>query len=68
MRLSLASYFYTKERRPAPAGERLARYWAARPQDDRSIERVGWLDRVRAMTPEPVKHMIRAARDRFVTR
>ena len=68
MRLSVASYYYTKERRPAAAGERRARYWAARPGEDLPIERVGWLDRIRAVTPEPLKHLIRSARDKFVTR
>ncbi len=68
MRLSVASYYYTKECRPAAGGERRGgRYWAARPQDDRSIERIGWLDRVRAVTPEPLKRLIRTARDKFVT-
>ncbi|ABE64045.1 hypothetical protein Nham_3313 [Nitrobacter hamburgensis X14] len=66
MRLSVASYYYTKERRPAVAGERRTRYWAARPEDDRSIERVDWLDHVRAVTPEALKYLIRAARDQLV--
>jgi Rps23 Pro-64 3,4-dihydroxylase Tpa1-like proline 4-hydroxylase len=68
MRLSVVSYYYTKEHRSAAAGERRARYWAARPGEDLPIEQVGWLDRVRAVTPEPLKHLIRAARDKFVRR
>ncbi|ABE63817.1 hypothetical protein Nham_3077 [Nitrobacter hamburgensis X14] len=68
MRLSVASYYYTKERRPTAAGEHRTSYWAARPEDDRSIERMGWLDHVRAVTPEPLKYLIRAARDHFVRR
>ena len=65
MRLLVVSYYYTKERRSAAAGERRARYWAARPGEDLPIERVGWLDRVRAVMPEPLKHLIRATRDQF---
>ncbi|MDR6304502.1 Rps23 Pro-64 3,4-dihydroxylase Tpa1-like proline 4-hydroxylase [Nitrobacter vulgaris] len=69
MRLSVASYYYTKECRPAAAGERRGgRYWAARPEDDRSIEHVGWLDRARSVTPEPLKFWFRAARDQLVRR
>ena len=59
---SNAAYYYTKERRSASAGERRARYWAARPGEDLPIERVGWLDRVRALMPERIKRLIRAAR------
>jgi Rps23 Pro-64 3,4-dihydroxylase Tpa1-like proline 4-hydroxylase len=65
MRLSVASYYYTKERRPAAACERRGgRYWAARPEDDRSIENISWLDRVRSVTPEPLKNWIRFVRRR----
>ena len=68
MRLSVASYYYTKERRPAAAGERRVRYWAARPGEDLPIERVGWLDHIREATPEPLKYWIRAARNKLVKR
>jgi len=68
MRLSVASYYYTKERRRAGPGERRTRYWAARPGEDRSIERMNWLDHVRAVTPEPLKYLVRAVRDQFVRR
>lgn len=66
MRLSVASYYYTKERRRKAAGEHRTNYWAARPGDDCSIESMGWLDHVRAVMPEPLKFIIRAARDQFV--
>jgi Rps23 Pro-64 3,4-dihydroxylase Tpa1-like proline 4-hydroxylase len=66
MRLSVACYYYTKEPRVAAPGERRVRYWAARPGDDRSIERMGWQDRVRNVTPEPLRYLIKAARDLIV--
>jgi hypothetical protein len=63
MRLSVASYYYTTEPRVPAAGERRVRYWAARPGEDRrSIERMGWLDHLREVTPEPLRHLIRRAR------
>ena len=41
-------------------GEFRGRYWAARPEDDRSVERIGWIDRERSLTPEGLKYWIRA--------
>jgi hypothetical protein len=68
MRLSVACYYYTKVPRVAAPGERRVRYWAARPGEDRSIERINWQDHLREVTPEPLRHLIRAARDRIVRR
>ena len=50
MRLSVASYYYTKEPRVAAPGEGRVRYWAARPGEDRLIERMGWQDHLRKVT------------------
>ena len=66
MRLSVACYYYTKEPRPAASGERRARYWAARPGEDRSIERMSWQDHLRSVAPEPLRKMVRAARNRIL--
>jgi Rps23 Pro-64 3,4-dihydroxylase Tpa1-like proline 4-hydroxylase len=46
MRLSVACYYYTKAPRVGAPGERRVRYWAARPGEDRSIERMSWQDHV----------------------
>ena len=62
LRLSVASYYYTKERRAAGPGERRLRYWAARPGED-LIEPISWLDHVRAVTPRPLRNLIRGARE-----
>lgn len=64
MRLSVASYYYTTTRRVAPSGERRVRYWAARPGEDRWIERMSWQDHLRALVPDPLYNVLRAARDR----
>ena len=65
MRLSVAAYYYTTTRRiPAP-GERRVRYWAARPGEDQSIERVSWQDQLRALVPDRLYNALRAARDRI---
>jgi hypothetical protein len=65
MRLSVASYYYTKDPRIASPGERRVRYWAARPGEDRSIERMSWQDHLRDIIPEPLANLVRAVRNRF---
>jgi hypothetical protein len=65
MRLSVASYYYTTTRRVAAPGERRVRYWAARPGEDQTIGAMGWQDHVRAMIPDPLYYLLRAARDRM---
>jgi hypothetical protein len=68
MRLSVASYYYTTTRRVAASGERRGRYWAARPGEDRWIERMSWQDHLRALVPDPLYNVLRAARDRSRSR
>lgn len=63
MRLSVASYYYTTIRRVAAPGERRVRYWAARPGEDQSIERMSWQDHLRELIPDPAYELLRAARD-----
>lgn len=63
MRLSVASYYYTTTRRAAAPGERRVRYWAARPGEDQSIERMSWQDHLRELIPDPAYELLRAARD-----
>lgn len=65
MRLSVASYYYTTTRRVAASGERRMRYWAARPGEDQCIERMSWQDHLRALMPDPIYNVLRAARDRI---
>lgn len=63
MRVSVASYYYTTTRRAAVRGERRVRYWAARPGEDQSIERMSWQDHLRELIPDPAYELLRAARD-----
>jgi hypothetical protein len=66
-RLSVASYFYTRE--PSPQSSRRERfdYWLARPGvDPKSVERLDWTDRVRRSTPKPIRRALHAARLRMV--
>jgi hypothetical protein len=65
MRLSVASYYYTTTRRVPAPGERRVRYWAARPGEDHCIERMSWQDHLRALIPDPLYNVLRAARDRI---
>lgn len=65
MRLSVASYYYTTTCRVAASGERRVRVWAARPSEDRCIERMSWQDHLRALIPDPLYNVLRAARDRI---
>lgn len=65
MRLSIASYYYTTERRPLAPGERRVGYWAARPGEDQWIERMSWQDHLRALIPDPLYNALQAARDRI---
>ena len=67
-RLSVACYYYTKARRVAAWGERRGSYWAARPGEDRAIEHINWQDRLRAVTPGPLRNLLRTTRDRIFRR
>ncbi|SPP93941.1 hypothetical protein [Bradyrhizobium vignae] len=55
----------TTTRRVAASGERRVRYWAARPGEDQWIERMSWQDHLRALIPDPLYNVLRAARDRI---
>ena len=68
MRLSVACYYYTKAPRIAAKGERRVRYWAARPGEDRAIERIDWRDHLRELAPEPLRNLVRTTRDRIFRR
>jgi 2OG-Fe(II) oxygenase superfamily len=65
MRLSVASYYYTTEPRTEAQAGLVRGYWAARPGEDPAIGRLGALDRLRRVTPEPVKALVRSARDKL---
>jgi hypothetical protein len=62
MRLSVAAYYYTKERRPA--GQDAVRYWYSRPNEERWIEGLSWQDRVREAVPRSVRAALRTVWDR----
>lgn len=68
MRLSIACYYYTKTPRAVARGERRIRYWAARPGEDRAIERMSWQDHVRQATPELLRRLVRATRETILRR
>ena len=42
--------------------------WAARPGEDRAIEHINWQDRLRAVTPGPLRNLLRTTRDRIFRR
>jgi hypothetical protein len=61
MRLSVAAYYYTKERRGE--GQDAVRYWFSRPGEGRWVEAMTWQDRLRDLIPKGLRSAARAMRD-----